>query len=381
MSLYQVIKPTLGSASAHVTVIKSLADRDNFLASKFYTSLDSSGRRMDYTGDLMIESFVHGKMCHVNGYANRGIINPLENIWAFEYISTNLGFTEGNAYGNIFIPNNSRLPEPINSERFNSMMRATQIILDTLPCPEHLIFHLELFEKEIVTDDGSVPKQYEYTLCEIAARRPGGSIGSLINIIEGGTRLGHFNNSAYQPNPFLFSEMEFRLACGLNLRHNRRSKAAYFNTSPPHEYKHFSIGDLILPLRTGVLKYIPDPSQDRDKGKRTILDMYKVDMIQVAKVGRIYKGFDLNEMNTCVRFVCKEEGPDGDELDLGDIDEGLNSNDDMDDDMSKLSALPQPKTRLSIHERLHKVMEWYERTVIYEPLPRIKGDRLQSAAL
>jgi hypothetical protein len=118
-------------------------------------------------------------MYHVNGYAADG---KIVYVWPFVYKNTNLGFTRGFDYGNRSIMKSEKQYEPL--------LKATQRILDCFNCPDHLIFHCELFENK-----------NDFLLCEIAARKPGGSIGHLIDLLEGGG-----NN---------FSEIEFRLYNGL----------------------------------------------------------------------------------------------------------------------------------------------------------------------
>lgn len=84
-------------------------------------------------------------MYHVNGYAkNSNIID----VWPFVYIDTNLNFTTGNAYGNILIPT--------TDDRHSRLIGITKKVLESLPCPSDLVFHLELFELN-----------NEFLLCEI----------------------------------------------------------------------------------------------------------------------------------------------------------------------------------------------------------------------
>ncbi|KAJ3417086.1 hypothetical protein HDV05_006945 [Chytridiales sp. JEL 0842] len=291
-----VVKPTLGSASANVRVLKTDKDRDEYLGKHFYDRIDEGGRCMDYSGDIIIESFAKGSMCHVNGYAQSG---KIEISWPFEYLNTNFGFTQGNAYGNILVPRSSPSYKP--------MLDAAQQVLDSLPCPDHLLFHLEMF---CDTESPYSPTNPRFTLCEIAARRPGGSIGPLINLAEGGSST----------NPFKFQEIEFRLSNGLQVRQNRNTE------SPCAKNQHYSVADLIVPLRVGTLVKVPDAKSCPVGG---------VQVLQVAQPGRKYKGFDINTMNTCVRFVTQLEESEG---------------------------------RVSIEkisERLKAAKEWYDREVVY----------------
>lgn len=147
-----IIKPTLGSASAGITVLKSSVDCHKYLESDFYDRIDEKGKVMDYSGDLIIEAFVDGIMYHVNGCFQN---NQLVKCWPFQYLETNLGFTQGKIYGNVsFKPSDAK---------YQKLYDFTLAVLNNLPCPESLVFHLELFE---VGQD--------FLLCEIAARRPGG---------------------------------------------------------------------------------------------------------------------------------------------------------------------------------------------------------------
>jgi hypothetical protein len=164
-------------------------------------------------------------MCHVNGYARNG---KLEIAWPFAYINTNLDFTTGSAYGNILIPP--------SDPRSTAMLAATQRLLSTLPTPDHLIFHLELFET-VTTDSKADLTRFEYVLCEIAARRPGGSIGPLITLAEGGPGAGAG-----------FPEMEFRLSVGLSPGVERKTISRFARGD-----KGFCVGDLIVPRRIGTL--------------------------------------------------------------------------------------------------------------------------------
>lgn len=126
-----IVKPTLGQASAGIRLIHDNADLEKYLESEFYERL--SDRMMDYSGDMLIEQFVPGKMFHVNGYAKNG---KIEIVWPFAYVSTNLDFTKGKAYGNVLIAQSDEL--------FKPLVEATQRVINILGAPEHLIFHAEV---------------------------------------------------------------------------------------------------------------------------------------------------------------------------------------------------------------------------------------------
>jgi phosphoribosylamine-glycine ligase len=53
-----IVKPTLGSASAGIRILKDEVDCQNYLANEFYDRIDDQGKIMDYSGDLIVEAFV-----------------------------------------------------------------------------------------------------------------------------------------------------------------------------------------------------------------------------------------------------------------------------------------------------------------------------------
>lgn len=172
--------------------------------------------------------------------------------------------------------------------------------MDILGTPEHLIFHGELFE--LTNSDGSTT----FALCEIAARRPGGSIGLLIEEAEGGKGL--------------FPEMEFRLNIGLPLRHNRERIAQITR-------ENFTVADLMVPKQLGKLVSIPEVST---------CTLPNIIYKPLAKVGTVYKGFDVNTMNTAARFI----------------------------------ATVQPGENLSaklMEARLNAALAWFNKNVVYAP--------------
>ncbi len=158
---------------------------------------------------------------------------------------------------------------------------------------------MQLFQ--VVKSDGSK----EFSICEIAARRPGGSIGLLIDEAEGGKQL--------------FPEMEFRLNVGLSLRHDRST------TSPLLQDRAFTIGDLMVPKQIGKLKYLPGPSECTLPST--------TQYIPIAKVDTLYHGFDVNSMNTAARFVVRDGSGGG------------------------------------VEERLLKALDWFQGSTVYESLP------------
>lgn len=144
-----IIKPTLSCGSLGIRVLKDLGDCHDYLKNEFFAK--RTDQELDCPGDWIIESFVNGVMYHVNGYARNGV---LEYVWPFAYKNTNLLFTSGEEYGNVSIPTADARHAPL--------VAATEKILSALKCPDHLVFHCELFAYE-----------NKYLLCEIAARKPG----------------------------------------------------------------------------------------------------------------------------------------------------------------------------------------------------------------
>ncbi|KAJ3038904.1 hypothetical protein HDV00_012826 [Rhizophlyctis rosea] len=281
-----VVKPILGSASAGVRIIHDQQDCETYLERDFFAKI--SDTIQDLSGDFVVEKFIPGKMFHVNGYAKNG---ELVYVWPFAYISTNLGFTTGKAYGNVLVPRRDPL--------WKRLVDATKQLLGSLPITENLMFHLELFEVD--GKDG----EKEFMLCEIAARRPGGSIGLLIDTAEGGN---------------IFQEMEFRLNNGLGLRHDRDARTKLNDEG-------YSCGDLMVPKKIGRLEALPAAGDCL---------VPNVQYVPIGKVGDVYKGFDINAMNTCARFVAISTG------------EGGNSED--------------------VRESLRLAHEWFEGQVVYSSI-------------
>lgn len=233
-----IIKPTLGSASQGIHLIKDYSELELFLQKTFFKSLGDDA--MEYQGDWMVETFIDAKMFHVNGYYSK----ELKYVWPFEYVNTNFDFTSGKYYGNALVQKNNPL--------YSHLISATNKILEALPCPDHLIFHLELFYHN-----------NEFLVCEIAARRAGGSIGLLID-------------SLIVPS---FPMVEFRLNNGLDI-----DVAAKPNVH--------CVGDIMVPLKMGILKIQPTNCPFGN-------------IIPICKPGHKYLGFNLNSINTSARIVCE----------------------------------------------------------------------------
>ena len=57
-----IVKPSLGSASAGVEVLRSRKDMEVYVKDRFYGRIDSEGKCMDYNGDMVVEKFL--EVCH-----------------------------------------------------------------------------------------------------------------------------------------------------------------------------------------------------------------------------------------------------------------------------------------------------------------------------
>ena len=264
-----IVKPTLGSSSAGLRVIKDQRDCQEYLINEFFgDEVNDNAGRHDHSGTMMAEVFLSKKMYHINGYAKDG---KIIYVWPFQYVSTNFDFTQGNAYGNVFITK--------TDTRWSRLLDFSQRLCDCLPKTQDLFFHIEVFEKD--TDKCfNADADFDYALCELAARRPGGSIGLLMDQVEGGKGL--------------FQEIEFRLSCGQGLK--TPISESVINDINRKSEKDDCCGDLLVPLRKGVLLSLPpkdaQPPQPHIK------------YVPIASPGREYHGFDVLKMNTCCRFVA-----------------------------------------------------------------------------
>jgi hypothetical protein len=231
-----VVKPIMGSASQGIHLITNVDELQCFLRDTFFTVTN----QMEYHHEWMVEKFIDGVMYHVNGIMADG---ELKAIWPFQYLNTNYDFTKGSFYGNAIV-------QPTD-DMYTNLVEMTNKVLKALPLCN--VFHLELFYHE-----------QELFVCEIAARRPGGSIGLLIAEIT-------------EPS---FPLVEFRI-----------------NNNLPVDVtiKPVSIGDVLIPKPVGTLTKIPHTVP---------FGTIKV----FGKIGDIYKGFDINHLNTLARIVCKGEG-------------------------------------------------------------------------
>ncbi|MFL6122603.1 acetyl-CoA carboxylase biotin carboxylase subunit family protein [Actinophytocola sp.] len=142
-----VAKPRDGAGALGVRVLRSRAELDAFLAE----DLELYG---PYQSNLMVEAFVDGPMCHVDGLVVDG---ELRYVYASRYLFTLSDFRSlrQGRLDTTFDPD-----DPLGLR----LVEFTKSVLDALPAPRHFAFHAEVFH----TPD------HRLVLCEIAAR-PGGA--------------------------------------------------------------------------------------------------------------------------------------------------------------------------------------------------------------
>lgn len=142
-----VVKPRDGAGALGVQVLRDQAGLDAFLAE----DLDMYG---PYQSNLMVEAFVDGPMCHVDGLVAGG---EVQYIYASEYLFALSDFKS---------LHRGRLDATLNPDDPLSvrLVEFTKSVIDALPAPQNFAFHAEVFH---TPDDRLV-------LCEIAAR-PGGA--------------------------------------------------------------------------------------------------------------------------------------------------------------------------------------------------------------
>ncbi|GAA3425984.1 ATP-grasp domain-containing protein [Streptosporangium sandarakinum] len=153
-----VVKPRDGAGSIGVTVLRSREELDAFVAER----LDVYG---PLQSNLMVEAFVPGAMCHVDGLVVDG---KVALAWPSQYLFTLASFKElrGGRHD-------------VTLDRDDPLARRlldfTDRVLDALPCPPNFTFHAEVFH---TPDDRLV-------LCEIACRTGGAQTRGVIKTIFG----------------------------------------------------------------------------------------------------------------------------------------------------------------------------------------------------
>ncbi|KAI9222542.1 ATP-grasp domain-containing protein [Blastocladiella britannica] len=280
-----IVKPVFGSASAGIQVLRTRADLAHYLATDFFGNGRITDTQFDAAGDLVGEAMLNPKdapMVHVNGLIVNG---KIQSVWVFAYIATNFGFTKGKSYGNVSLC-------ATDSLLYKAAVRATQQVLDAYTAegllPSTTAFHCELFQvtgadarsriqKHPPTDPTAAPF---LVLCEIAARRPGGSITPLMDATAAAGSMP-------------FAHAEFRAHCGLpmQLKVDPTARAA----------------DLLVPhVPHSVLTRMPDTV--------TFPGTAGVRYIPTAGLpsGKAYAAFAVGTLNTVARFVVTVRGVAGD---------------------------------------------------------------------
>lgn len=140
-----IVKPRREGSSVGTELLKNKKDLSSFLKRYFNSSQHSN---------LMAESFVNGKLFHVDGFKIKDKVFS----WPSIYKSTALDMMEGRFFANHLL----ELANPLTS----SLNEYTKKVLSCFPTPENMTFHFELFQKP----DG------EFVFCEIASRVGGGYI-------------------------------------------------------------------------------------------------------------------------------------------------------------------------------------------------------------
>jgi biotin carboxylase len=143
-----VVKPRDGAGSLGVRVL-----RDEAALAEF------EGLELDGRSNLMVEAFVDGPMCHVDGLVVDG---ELQYVYASRYLFALSDFKE---------LHRGRLDTTLDPDNPLSvrLVEFTRSVIDALPAPASFAFHAEVFH---TPDDRLV-------LCEIAAR-PGGAMNRAI---------------------------------------------------------------------------------------------------------------------------------------------------------------------------------------------------------
>ncbi|GGU65448.1 ATP-grasp domain-containing protein [Streptomyces lavendofoliae] len=141
-----VIKPVSESGSLGARVIRDEGDLDAYLA-------------RPWRGTSQIETFVEGRMYHVDGLVVDG---EVVFVHPFQYVNDCLSFRDDDWVG--------CLPLSPRDASYDRLVKAVGSVLDELPTPPHTAFHAELW---ITPDDRIV-------FCEIASRTGGGMISAMV---------------------------------------------------------------------------------------------------------------------------------------------------------------------------------------------------------
>ncbi|KAJ3256484.1 hypothetical protein HK103_005482 [Boothiomyces macroporosus] len=165
-----IVRPVDECSSNGIYVMRNWSDFE-----KFAPQIDQSHYKQ------FAERFLEKPQMYLcNGFAKDGNIT---NLWPMQGVGTQLDLFENSiSCGRISI-----LP---GDQEYKQLRVFCESIINAIAAPKHLTFHMELFKV-----DG------EFYLCEIAARKPGGTLCWMIDQSEGA--------------PYLFFHMDVYLTLGL----------------------------------------------------------------------------------------------------------------------------------------------------------------------
>ncbi|ELE7142572.1 ATP-grasp domain-containing protein [Vibrio cholerae] len=152
-----VVKQQEGGGGVGTKILRSLEEIQDFSHANFRTNGFTEP-------SLMVESYVNGKLYHVDGVVFNGEVLYVS---CGEYINGLIeNFEEGGALGSSLVPANSSI--------HNLLSRVNQQVIDSTHVSSPFTFHSEYF-----IDGDSV------TLCEIACRTGGACINETNSVIRG----------------------------------------------------------------------------------------------------------------------------------------------------------------------------------------------------
>ncbi|KPI00292.1 hypothetical protein OK074_5900 [Actinobacteria bacterium OK074] len=142
-----VVKPRRGAGSVGLRILTDRTEVDGFVA---------SGACAHREPAWLVESFVPGGMCHIDGLVTGGRIRSM---WPFQYLYTLASFREDR---------DARLDLPFDpgDPLAHRLLDFGRGVLRALPGPEDFAFHIEVFR---------TPED-ELVLCEAACRAPGAAL-------------------------------------------------------------------------------------------------------------------------------------------------------------------------------------------------------------
>lgn len=153
-----VLKPRDSASSVGLRILETPEELDDWLVDGF----DLYG---PYQPNLMVEAFVHGSMCHVDGLVVDGRVVlawPSQYQYALASFATDTG-------GRL------DLTLDVDDPLAHRLLEFTDRVLEALPGPEDFAFHAEVF----------LTPQGELVLCEIACRTGGAAIRDIVRTMFG----------------------------------------------------------------------------------------------------------------------------------------------------------------------------------------------------